>query len=132
MDYFETLERWQELQAVIPKLQAEEKALREGLFKGTFPNPEEGVNKKELPDGRVLKGTHKLYRNVQERELPNLKLSPKLKEKLFKKKHSLVTGQYRKLDDKTRKQVDSVLIIKPGLPTLEIVEPKGDKVEVSP
>lgn len=132
MSYYETLNRWKELKEAISRLQDEERALREGLFGGTFPNPEEGTNKVELPDGRTLKGVYPINRKVVEKELPTLDLPPKAKSKLFKVKHSLVISEYRKLDEETRKKVDSVLSIKPGLPRLEVVEPKPETVEVSP
>lgn len=131
MDYFETLLRWQELQAIIPKLQAEERALREGLFKGSFPDPVEGTNKLELPDGRILKAVHKLYRTVDEKALATITLTKAQREKLFRTKHELKVSAYKSLDKGTRKLVDSVLTIKPGLPTLEVVVPEPD-VEVAP
>lgn len=122
MSYFETLERWQELQEIIPRLQAEERALREGLFRGTFPDPVEGTNKVELPDGRILKAVHKIYRTVQEDVLAKLNLSPKQRKDLFRVKHELRISPYRNLDPDTRKLVDKAIVAKPGLPTLEIIE----------
>ena len=63
MDYFETLARWQELQEAIKHMQAEEKALRQGIANGTFPEPKEGVNKLVLEDGQVI---HTVIHNLAE------------------------------------------------------------------
>ena len=113
MGYYETLERWQELKEAIAKLQAEERALREGLF-----------NKYELPDGRILKANYPLRRSVVE---SNLSAVPKdIREKVFKEYHKLSTGAYRELTDAQRAKVDIALNIKPGLPSLEIVEAKAE------
>lgn len=125
MDYMETVERWLELKETVRKLQDEERALREGLFQGTFPSPDEGVNKAELPDGRILKGTYKIHRSLTDIEdFRKLRLNGDLENQLIRVKHDLVIAAYRRLDSDTRKKVDSVLVIKPGLPTLELVEAK--------
>ena len=129
-DYYENLERWQELSATIKKLKGEERALREALFKGTFPDPEEGTNKHELPDGRIVKGVFKINRRVIEDEITSV---PKaLREKVFKVKHSLQTRAYRDLTDNQKQIVDAVLKISPGLPSLDVVEPEPSKEKVAP
>lgn len=122
MTYEQTLERWQEVQAAVKRLQDEERTLREGLFNGTFKNPTEGVNKQELPDGRILKGTYKLYRNVDQKAVVNL--PEDLRERVIKIKYDLQLSTYRKLSSEERKQVDGIITVKPGMPGLEIVEPK--------
>lgn len=125
MDYMETVDRWLELKESIKKLQAEERALREGIFNGTFPDPEEGTNKVELPDGRILKGTYNIRRKLTDiDDFKKLQLSDELNDQLIRVKHDLVLGAYRRLDSDTRKKVDSVLEIKPGLPTLSVEDAK--------
>lgn len=120
-DYYENLDRWAELKSTIKQLTAEERALREGLFAGTFPDPEEGTNKVELEDGRVLKAVHKIYRNVDESRFDSL--APALRKSFFRTKHSLITSDYRKADPALRKQLDNVLDIKPaGLPNMELLD----------
>lgn len=121
--YYETLRKWQELQVAIAKLTGEERALREALFRGAFPKPKEGVNNYPLPDGRKLKGTMKIYRNVVQDAVDTL--PEHLREEVLKTKYELKVGPYKQLDDLIRKQVDGILRITDGLPTLEIVEPKG-------
>lgn len=128
MDYFATLDRWYQLTEAIARLQAEERALREGLFNGTFPSPREGVNKVELPDGRVLKGTYRINRKVLEDKLQEAKFPKSLRDNVFKTKHDLIVSAYRNLDEDTRNAVDAVLEIKPaGLHGLELVLPKLPK-----
>lgn len=122
-EYYETLRRWQELQVTVAKLQAEERALRESLFKGAFRRPKEGVNNYELPDGRILKGTRKIYRNVIQDAIGSL--PEPLRTEVLKPVWELRVGPYKKLDKEQQKIVDSVLKISEGLPTLDVVEPKG-------
>ncbi len=130
LDYYETLDRWQELQATIKQLQAEERALREGIFEGSFPDPVEGTNTIELPDGRKLKAVYKIYRNTDEDAYELLPVGGK---EVFRAKHVLSTTLYRALSDAKRAVVDRALTIKPaGLPTLSIVAAKNDKVAVTP
>lgn len=119
--WYDKLERWQVLKASIAKLTSEERALRQELFDGTFPNPEEGTNTVELPDGRKIKGVYKITRSVREKDLT--RVPKELRDEVFAVKHSLKTRQYRELTDAQRAKVDEALTIKPGLPSLEIVEP---------
>ena len=130
MDYNETLARWLSLKLAITNLQGEERALREGIFNGSFKKPKEGVNKLELSDGRTLKGTHKLNRKVDQEGAASL--PPTVREAAFKTELKLKTSDYRKLSDAKRKQVDKVLTITPGLPTLEIVPAKPSADQVAP
>jgi hypothetical protein len=127
-DYYATLDRWRELQETIRKLQGEERALREGLFQGSFPDPEEGTNLCELPNGQQLKGVYKINRTPIEDGVKSL--PKKLRDKVFKVKHVLNLGVYRSLDHEERLAVDSTLKIKPGLPTLSVLEPKPETTVV--
>lgn len=130
--YYETLQRWQDLKATISKLQGEERALREGLFDGAFPEPKEGTNTMEMPDGRKLKGVFKINRSVNEEALGALKLTPTQMNANFRTTHSLKITAYKELDVKTRKIIDSVLVSRPGLPTLDVKEAKPAAAEVKP
>lgn len=128
--YYETLARWQDLTESIKQLQGEERALREGLFEGAFPHPAEGTNTMELPDGRKLKGVFKINRIVDEDGLLNLKLTPTQMTRFFRRKHSVRISVYKELVDDERKVLDTVIVSKPGLPTLSIVEAKPAATEV--
>jgi hypothetical protein len=132
IDWNAALARWEELSLALKTLGAEEKALREQLFAGSFPSPKEGVNTSDpLPDGRTLKGTYKINRTVVMDKVTDLKVDINTFNSLFKLKYDLVTAQYRLLDPKLQKKVDAVLKIQPGLPSLEIVaaKPKTPTVE---
>ena len=128
MDYFETLQRWYQVQQALAVLKEEERSLREGLFQGTFPNPKEGVNTVELPDGRVLKGTYVIQRTlIRERylsEWSKLELPSQIGMKLIKQDYSLVVSAYRGLPEALRAKVDTVLEIKPALPKLVLQQPE--------
>ena len=126
-EWWNSLEEWNQLKDSIAHLTAREKALREMLFAGSFPNPEEGVNTVVLPDGRKLKGTHKLNRKVLEDKLQKVhdELGADTFQDVFKVKYDLVLAAYRKLEPKMQKVVDKALEVKPGLPSLELVEAKG-------
>lgn len=126
MDYMEALARLEYLKGSIATMQEEEKALRQALFAGTFPNPKEGVNNYELPDGTIVKGTYKLNRTIDKDRLAKTKLElpPGVLKAIFKIETKLVDGQYKKLPDEQRAIVDQVLVVKPGLPALEIIRPE--------
>ena len=139
LTYEQTLARWYELKEAIARLGAEEKALREGLFAGTFPNPTEGVNSVTLPDGSVLKGTYVLNRSVNVemyRDHPtawkNAMLPAPVKLRIIKHEPKLVKSEYNKLDEKQKQEMDKFLLIKPGLPKLELVPPKPEVPNVQP
>lgn len=131
MDYYQTLERWESLKKSIQRLQLEEKALRQGLFDGTFPNPIEGTNKKELEDGRVLKGVFKINRKVSDQE-GVFRLPKAQRDLMFRTKVDLKTAEYKKLDDEARKAVDVYLTATPGLPTLDLIAAKPSPEGVAP
>ena len=120
--YLETLERWHQLKATIKSLQEQEKALRIGLFDGSFKKPVEGVNKMTLPDGRELKGTHKINRKVDQGAVP--KIPAGLRGRVFQIKYSLIMSVYKKLSPTERNKVDHALEIKPGTPTLDLKDAK--------
>lgn len=128
--YYETLGRWQELTIAIKELQGQERALREGLFQGAFPDPKEGTNTMELPDGRKLKGVYKINRIVDEEALTQF--TPNQMKRFFRIKHSLRISVYKELDAAETKLVDQAVVSKPGLPTLSIAEAKPSPAEVKP
>ena len=135
MDYMETLSHWETLKGQIKHLQERERELREGLFAGTFPTPEEGTNEYPLPDGRIVKGTYKLNRTLDDELLADLvkkrKVTAKVAEKIKRITVALDLAAYRELTDKQRLAVDEAITTKPGLPTLEVVFPAPEAVNGS-
>lgn len=125
------VEEWYVLSKKVEGYKADierELELRKALQPVLFPDPKEGVNKDDLPDGFVLKLTHKVDRKVSEEELesirePLAKLGVSL-DTLVKVKHDLVVKEYKQLTEEQKKVVDTVLTTKPGSPTIEIVPPK--------
>lgn len=125
------LEIWYEMQEQLRKLRASEMLMRERLFGHYFPDPKEGTNIHPIGDGYLLKGTYKINRLVDEGAVSQL--SPVLWERgynldeLLHYKMSLRLSEYRKLTAEQQKFFDQVLLIKPGAPSLEIVEDKKAK-----
>lgn len=125
--YYELLDQWAEAAEMKKKWEKEEHRLRMALFQGTFPNPTEGVNKHELPDGRVVKATHKLNRKVDEAALPAVEAAMREQFQidpesgLIRRKPELAVGAYKKLTEEQRHVFDEAIVSKPGTPTIEIV-----------
>ena len=62
---------------------------------------------------------------VPEDKLAEAQFPKKTRDTLFRTKHDLILPAYRALDEEARKEVDSVLDIKPaGLPGLDLIFPK--------
>lgn len=131
----EHLKEWYALKQQLDELKNKEVVLRQFIFNGIFTKPEEGVNKHDINDGTgaVLKGTYVINRKVNEEQLEELETSlsdpnsnlPQLDlDKLIKWKPEVSITEYRKLTDEQRNLLDQTLVIKPGMPSLEIVIPK--------
>jgi hypothetical protein len=129
------LKEWYELKKQMDEMKNKEVVLRQFIFAGLFPTPEEGTNTYPLNDGTgaVAKGVHTINRAVQVELLAELAKvqampdsnQPKLElEKLVKWKPEVSIKEYRLLTDEQRLLFDQVLVIKPGMPGLDIVIPK--------
>jgi hypothetical protein len=130
----EHLKEWYTLKQQLDELKNKEVVLRQFIFNGIFTKPEEGINKFEVADGTgaVLKGTHVINRKVNQEALEALEESldksdnlPQLDlDKLVVWKPEVSIKEYRMLTDEQRNLFDQALVIKPGMPSLEIVIPK--------
>jgi hypothetical protein len=130
----EHLREWYTLKEQIEELRNKEVVLRQFVFAGLFPDPKEGTNTHPINDGTgaVVKGQHIINRAVQIEQLEELKKSleannnlPQINlDKLIRWKPEVVTKEYRTLSDEERHMFDQVLVIKPGMPQLEICIPK--------
>jgi hypothetical protein len=133
----EDFKRWYELDQELKRIKGAEAMLRSRIFKHCFPNPTEGAaeNKYSIGDGTgaIVQGTHVINRTVDEQQLDALRSAsaeegsnlPQLDlAKLIRWKPELVIGEYRKLDETERHTIDQALVIKPGMPALEIKIPK--------
>lgn len=127
------LAEWYKMAQDLRNLKAKESLLRKKIFGSAFPDPKEGTNNYDLPDGYVLKGQHVLNRDVDIGALDALK--PKLREEgmnpdnLIKYKPELKKAEYNKLTEGQKKLFDQCLIIKPGSPSLEIVLPAKNRAK---
>lgn len=119
---------WYELKKQLASLKTQESLMRRKIFGHCFPEPTEGTNSYELPDGYVLKGTHVLNRDVDRGALDAgrtmLQEHGLNVDKLLDFKPSLVKREYNKLTAEEKKVFDQILIVKEGSPQLEIVQPK--------
>ena len=101
---------------------------------GLFPEPTEGTNTVPLNDGTgaVAKMTHVINRKVDEDQYDELEKSlqtdnnlPRLDlAKLVRWKPEVSIKEYRTLTDEERHLFDQALVIKPGMPGLDIMIPK--------
>jgi len=128
------LKEWYDLKKQLDEIKNKEIVIRQFIVAGLFPNPVEGTNTHPLNDGTgaVAKATHVLNRAVQVEPLEELRKSlqtndnlPKLDlDKLVRWKPEVAVKEYRLLTDEERHLFDQVLVIKPGMPGLEIMIPK--------
>jgi hypothetical protein len=124
---------WFQLQDQLKKLKTQEMLLRQKIFKTCFPEPKEGTNTYSLDDGfgSALKGTHVINREVDPGALQALR--PEFvkaninADALVQFKPSLKVKEYRELTAEQNHLFDQCLIIKPGSPSLEIIQPKKRK-----
>lgn len=125
---------WEACKAELAKLKSKEALLRNRIFGHFFPNPVEGTNKVPLAQGWQLKATYSFTRKYDVGMLtaatekggrfiaegfdvnPLVDWVPELNMK-----------NYRALPDTQRKLLEEVLIIKPGMPQMEIVLPAAAK-----
>lgn len=121
------LETWYKLKDELKRVQAAEMLLRTKIFKGKFPNPEEGTNNYPLADGYVLKAVHVIYRTVDEPILNTLR--KELEEKgivvddVIKWVPEVKIKNYKAMKPELKKFFEQCLTIKPGSPQMSIVLP---------
>lgn len=122
------IERWYTVQEKLSKLKNEEQLLRQKIFKGMFPDPKEGTNSVELGDGFVIKGKRVINRTVDDAaykaSIEELAKAGIPTDEIVRYKPELVISTYRKLTEEQKHIMDTVLIVKDGMPALEIIKPK--------
>jgi hypothetical protein len=124
MQFDAAVDRWQYLKDTIKQFVQEERELRQALFGGMFPAPREGTNKIQFPDGRVAQATYSLNRTFKVKN-PFEVLPKPIADMVIRTKteYELDLKQYRLLDPASKKKVDEQLVVKPALPTLEVLPP---------
>lgn len=135
------LSKWYLLKKQLAEVKTAESLMRSRIAKFFFPTLDEGTNTHPLKDGTGanLKMVHTIDRKVNEGELEALKAAiaaaaddekSNLKgvefewDKLIVWKPELKIGEYRKLSEAQREIFDRVLVVKPGMPQLDITIPK--------
>lgn len=122
------IERWYTVQEKLSKLKNEEQLLRQKIFKGIFLDPKEGTNSVELGDGFVIKGKRVINRTVDDAaykaSIEELAKAGIPTDEIVRYKPELVISTYRKLTEEQKHIMDTVLIVKDGMPALEIIKPK--------
>lgn len=128
---------WYKTKAEMKKLQTLEYLLRPKIFKHFFPDPREGVNNHTMPDGYIVKGTRVVSRDVdiatvsayrapgpngEPSKFEQMKINI---DNLLRWKPELKVGEYRKLTAEELSFVDQCLVVKDGMPQLDIVAPKN-------
>ena len=130
----EHLKEWYEIKQQLDELKNKEVVMRQFITAGLFPEPTEGTNTVPLNDGTgaVAKMTHVINRKVDEEQYDELEKSlqtdnnlPRLDlAKLVRWKPEVSIKEYRTLTDEERHLFDQALVIKPGMPGLDIMIPK--------
>lgn len=124
----EDLVEWYTIKTKLSNLKTQEHFKRLRIFEFFFKNPKEGANNHLLDDGYCLKGKYVLNRTVDESALDKLREAMREQginpDELFEYKPTLSKSKFNKLTDEQQSFVNQVLIVKPGSPQLEIVEPK--------
>ncbi len=127
MDFKAELQEWHELRDYLGVIKDQEDKMRRKLFAEYFPAPEKGVNTIEFSNDYKLKGTPKINVTVDQSMLQSvgLKLGADIMDKLIKWKPEPVNKEVKLLTDKQRHIFESTLVMKPGMPELKLVAPKG-------
>lgn len=139
----EDVQVWYRAKLEIKRLQAIENLLRPKIFKHFFPAAKEGTNTSNPLDstGYVLKGQRIISREVDmgvvdtfrqpgsdgsPSKFQQANINP---DNYFKTKLELKVGEYRKLTAEELQVIDQCLVIKDGMPQLDIVPPstRGQK-----
>lgn len=128
----EIIMRWQEAKNGLDAAKALEADLRKQVIEMNF-NPDvdaEGTKNIDLGNDYKLKAVFKQTRTLDQKKISGVldrigAKDPEIACRLVKWKASLVKSEYDHLPPDIKRQVDNILTVKPGSPTLTLVEPKG-------
>lgn len=133
---------WQRTAETLAKAKEDEMQIRGQVAKAFFPTPKEGMNNFDLGNGYTLKFGNKMNYSLDKDKVDAaLDAIEKAGDqgkfiagRLVKFQPELSLTEYRLLEDgaatdaltkRIKAEIDSVLTIKPGTPSLEIKEPKN-------
>lgn len=124
----EEFNEWYTLKQQMETIKEREAELRKKIFAAYFTEAHEGTNKLELQGGYTLNGKRVISRTIDKGAM--VSLTPELQaagirlDDIVEWKPSLKLSMYRKLTEEQTKLFDQILVIKDGMPGLEIVAPK--------
>ena len=124
----EEFNEWYNLKLKLEAIKEREAELRKKIFAAYFAEAHEGTNKLELQGGCTLNGKRVINRTIDKGAM--VSLTPELQaagirlDDIVEWKPSLKLSMYRKLSEEQTKLFDQILVIKDGMPGLEIVAPK--------
>lgn len=120
------INEWYKYKEKLDEYKIKERELRDEITEKLFKEAKKGTHYAKLENGYRLKAVKKEYINLDVPEFTNIreKLSSGAEDFAIKWTPDLIASGYKKLSDKDKKLIDSVLIIKEGAPTLTIVPPK--------
>ena len=128
----EALRVWTEAQAAAKEARKKiehEQAARKAVFAAFLLPQDEGTHREELPEGWQLKYKTPYERKVDKRIVESLRAPLKLLhvslDRLVEWEPTLVLKEYRELTAEARAVFAACLTTTPGMPTLELVPPKG-------
>lgn len=131
----QVLLEWQKARDELLRAANVEMTMRRAVIATFFPTAapdEEGTRNYELGNEWKLKAVFKLNYNVDKKNVDTMLDTLEktgddgkfIAERIINWSPSLSVKEYRELSDEQKKIVDTVITIKPGTPSLEIVEPK--------
>ena len=123
--YLQLLSEWEENKRMAEHYAALEKDQRALLFAGAFPNPVEGTQRHQLPDGRVIVGQHKVNRRIDEAALTVTLQALREQgvanaDQLVKYKPELAKREWNSLSPDMKLIFSTAVIATPGSPTIEV------------
>lgn len=127
--YLRMLDAWEQVSLLQAQIKECEMDMRLRLFAGAFANPKEGTNTHLLPDGRAIKGQHKINRYIDEAALPATLAALRERgvantDKLVRFKPELAKSEWNTLSDEMKLIFSPAIIATPATPSLEVVIPK--------
>lgn len=129
------LQQWLDASAKLAEAKEAEQVLRKQVV-SLFPfdpNKKEGIEYLNLANGYKLKAQKKLNYVLDKESIESAldlieaegETGKLLAERLVKWKPELSISEYRQLPEDYKKIVDKAVTTKDGMPTLELIEPKG-------
>lgn len=105
------VDNWLQLRNLLEQAKTLESHYRKSIIAYKFPRPKKGTNKITLPDGRILKYTHKETNSIDESML------------------DAVREEFSKLNDKANDNIDAYLKVKyePVMKTIESLDKESEE-----